>query len=60
MPVESGFVQYTPLALEPFIESGSPGICVNDIAAKCGMPKLLSNPFIFKTSFKAFFNFCES
>ena len=33
-PVESGFVQYTPLALCPLTESGSPGICVKGIAAK--------------------------
>ena len=33
-PDLSGFVQYTPLALLPLIESGSPGIWVNDIAPK--------------------------
>ena len=37
-PDLSGFVQYTPLALLPLIESGSPGIWVNDIAPKCVTP----------------------
>ena len=34
IPVESGLVQYTPRALLPLIELGSPGICVRGIAAK--------------------------
>ena len=49
IPVESGLVQYTPRALFPSIELGSPGIWVKGIAAKWGIPKLVSNPFIFKT-----------
>ena len=38
----------------PLIESGSPGIWFKEIAAKCGIPKLVSKPFIFKTSLHAF------
>ena len=48
-PVASGFVQYTPLALFPLIESGSPGIWFSEILAKCGIPRLVSKPLIFRT-----------
>ena len=37
-PDLSGFVQNIPRALLPFIESGSPGFCVKDIAPKCVTP----------------------
>ena len=55
-PELSGFVQYIPLTLFPFAESGSPGIWFKDIPAKCGIPRLVSKPFIFKTSLHACFN----
>ena len=47
LPEESGFVQYTPLVLLPLIESGSFGIWFKEIDAKCGIPRLVSKPFIF-------------
>ena len=48
-PLESGFVQNTPLALLPVIDSGSPGICVNEIAPKFDTPVTPVKPFIDKT-----------
>ena len=38
LPDLSGLVQYKPLALLPLTESGSPGICVKQIAPKCSIP----------------------
>ena len=42
-PDLSGLVQYKPLALLPLTESGSPGICVKQIAPKCAIPPPSSN-----------------
>ena len=49
-PDEFGFVQNTPLALWPLIESGSPGICVKDIAPKFVIPSGPLKSFISKIS----------
>ena len=49
-PLASGFVQKTPLALCPLIESGSPGICVNEIAPKFVTSSGLSKFLILITS----------
>ena len=42
-PLLSGLVQYRPLALWPFTDSGSPGILVKQIAPKWEMPPPSSN-----------------
>ena len=52
-PVLSGFVQYTPLAFVPLIESGSFGIWFRHIAPKLLIPPASSYYLIFKTCVKA-------
>ena len=54
LPVALGLVQKTPLALLPFIDSGSPGICVNEIAPKLVIPSGPLKSFIFSISLYAF------
>ena len=58
-PDWSGFVQKTPLALLPFIDSGSPGICVNEIAPKLVTPAS-SNFFVFTISLYVYCNLAMS
>ena len=49
-PEESGLVQNTPLALLPLIESGSPGICVNEMAPKFETPSTPEKPLMVNNS----------